>query len=100
MFDPIKLMSMLKKANDFKKKIESELKSISAEGSAGIGMVKIKINGKFEIEKIFIDQDIFNQGDEKFLEDLIKSSANNALKNIKDTLIERIKHTFNKLNVF
>jgi len=99
MFDPIKLMGMLKKANDLKKKVESELKSICAEGSAGNGMVQVKINGKFDVEKVVIDPDIFNQGDERFLEDLVKSSVNDAISKIKNTLIDKIKNMFNTLNV-
>jgi len=99
MFDPIKLMGMLKKANDLKKKIESELQNINVEGSAGNGMVKVTINGKFNVEKVIIDPDIFNQGDERFLEDLVKSSMNNAIAEIKDTLIEKIKNMFSNLNV-
>jgi len=99
MFDPIKLMGMLKKANDLKKKVESELQNIYVEGSAGNGMVKIKINGKFHVEKVAIDPDIFNQGDERFLEDLMKSSINNAISQIKEKLMTKIKDMFNNLNV-
>jgi len=99
MFDPIKLMGMLKKANDLKKKIESELKNISVEGSAGNGMVQVKINGTLDIEKVTIDPDIFNQGDERFLEDLVKSSMNNAMTQIKETLVDKLKNMFSNLNI-
>lgn len=100
MFDPIKLMNMLKKANDFKLKIETELKNIKTNSTAGGDMVKIEMNGQFEVETVTIDQDIFHQKDAKFLEDLVKSSINNATKKIKHLLIEKIKNITNGLNFF
>jgi hypothetical protein len=98
MFDPIRLMNMLKKATDFKQKIEGELKNMQTTGSAGGGIVKIQMNGVFEVEKVFIDPDIFNQKDNKFLEDLIKSSVNDSTKKVKDTLIDKIKDLVGNLN--
>merc|ERR1712100_853886 len=98
MFDPIKLMNMLKKANDLKQKVENELKNITVEGSAGGGMVKIKLNGQFCVESVIIDSDIFQQGDVKFLEDLIKSSVNESTKEIKNSIIEKIKKSFENLS--
>lgn len=100
MFDPIKLMNILKKANGFKQKIEHELKNIQANGSAGGEMVKVRMNGQFFIEDIIIDADIFQQGDTKFLEDLIKSSVNEASSEIKNMLIEKIKKNLENLDFF
>jgi DNA-binding YbaB/EbfC family protein len=100
MIDPMKLMNMLKKANDFKNKIESELKNIKAQGLAGGDIVKIDMNGQFEVENVKIDKDVFNQEDAKFLEDLLVSSINDATKKIKDSLINKVKDMANGLGFF
>lgn len=100
MFDPIKLMNVLKKANSFKQKIDNELKNMRANGTAGGEMVKVIMNGQFFIEDITIDTDIFQQADAKFLEDLIKSSINEASSEIKNMLIEKIKSNLENLDFF
>jgi len=100
MFDPIKLMGMLKKAQDLKQKIENDLKDTIVVGSSGGGMVKISMNGQFEINKIYIDPTIFNKGDICLLEDLIKASVNDSTKKIKDTLIDKMKNLTNNISLF
>lgn len=100
MFDPMKLMNMLKKANDFKSKIESELKNIKSQGTAGGDIVKINMNGQFEVEEVTINKDVFNQEDTKFLEDLIMSCVNDATKKIKQSLIDKVKDMANGLGFF
>lgn len=100
MFDPIKLMNILRKANKFKQKIESELRSIVINESAGEGMIKIQMNGYFEIQTIVIDPDILKEQDINFLEDLIKSSINNATKEIKNVLIDKIKNIVSNISFF
>jgi len=98
MFDPIKLMNILKKANDLKCKIENELKKIYIQNSTGNGIIKIKMNGQFEINEIQIDPDIFYQKDIKFLEDLIKSSINETTYKIKILLINKIKNIIGNIS--
>jgi DNA-binding YbaB/EbfC family protein len=98
MFDPLKLMSMLKKASDLKKNIELQLKKIKTVSSSGEGMVKIQMNGLFEVEKLNIDNDVFNQKDVNFLEDLIKSCTNNCTYEIKNILIDKIKNIADNIN--
>lgn len=100
MIDPMKLMNMLKKANDFKNKIEIELKNIKVQGKSGENIVKILMNGQFEVENVEIDEEIFKQEDGKFLEDLIKSCINDSTKKIKKALIEKIQSLTNGLSFF
>jgi len=100
MIDPMKLMTMLKKANDFKNKIEAELRNIKIQGKSGDNIVKITMNGQFEVENVEIDEDIFKQEDCKFLEDLIKTCINDSTKKIKTTLLEKLQNLTNGLNFF
>lgn len=100
MFDPMKLMNLLKKANDFKNKVEIELKNIKVKGESGEGIVKISMNGQFEIENVNINEEIFKQEDTTFLEDLIKSCVNEATTKIKDSLITKLKEIAGGLSFF
>jgi len=100
MFDPIKLMNMLKKVNNFKNNIESQLKKVKSVSSSGEGMIEIHMNGLFEVEKINIDPDIFYQKDVKFLEDLMQSCINSSTQKVKTTLIDKIKNMANNIDFF
>jgi len=100
MFDPIKLMGMLKKANDFKKNVEEQLRKIDVLSSVGEGLVEIQMNGLFEVKQIKIDKDVFYQKDVNFLEDLIKTGTNDATEKVKNTLIERVKSVASNISFF
>jgi nucleoid-associated protein EbfC len=53
-----------------------------AEGGAGGGMVKVRVNGKFEVLGISLSDEAFRSGDREMLEDLIRAATNQALKRI------------------
>jgi len=100
MIDPIKLMTMLKKANDFKQRIEAELKNVSVSGAAGENMISIDINGMFDVTNVFIHKDVFLHKDVHFLQDLVKSCVNDANNKVKNALMDKVKSLTNKINLF
>ena len=57
------LGDLMRQAEDIKakaEKIQSELNDSCVSGEAGGGMVKITVNGKFEVEKVFIEDPVFD----------------------------------------
>ena len=65
----------MKQAEDIKakaEKIQNELKESCVTGEAGGGMVKITVNGKFEVEKVFLEDSVFEK--KTMLEDLVTAA--------------------------
>lgn len=59
-------------------KVQEEIANSEYEGSAGGGMIKVKINGKGEVISLKIDPSLIDPSDPAMLEDLIVASFNNA----------------------
>lgn len=90
MFDPKKLIDMLKNAGEMQKNMAEKLKNNKAEGEAGGGMVKVVMNGHFEVESISIDPSLLTE-DKTFIEDLIKAAVNGASGQLRASMADQIK---------
>jgi nucleoid-associated protein EbfC len=90
MFDPRKLMDMVKNAGEMQKNMAEKLKAQKAHGEAGGGMVKVVMNGHFEVESIAIDENLLKE-DKAFVEDVIKSSINDATGQLRNHLADYLK---------
>jgi nucleoid-associated protein EbfC len=79
MFD---MMKMLGKMNELKTKMaeaQERLADIVAEGEAGGGMVRAKVNGKKQVISLEIDKDLARPEDLEMLQDLTVAALNKAL---------------------
>ncbi|MFV0625967.1 MAG: YbaB/EbfC family nucleoid-associated protein [Alphaproteobacteria bacterium] len=70
----LNIQSIMKQAQAMQKKMEST----EIDGSSAGGMVKIKINGKFDMKKIEIDKSLVSADEVDVLEDLIIAAFNDA----------------------
>jgi len=73
------LMRNLPKIQEEMGKMQERLGQITAEGDAGAGMVKVKVNGRLEVLSVVLTEDAMKGGDREMLETLIKVAANQAL---------------------
>ena len=80
------LMGNKSKIQDEMQKFQATIPTITAEGTAGGGMVTVKANGKMEILSCKISEDALKLNDREMLEDLVIASANQALAKVRDTL--------------
>ncbi len=74
--------NMQKMLADFQKNLEkamSELEAMSVVGEAGGGMVKVTANGKREILKIDVEEELIRSQDKQMIQDLVAAAVNNAL---------------------
>ena len=81
------MMGMLGKVKDLQAKMkeaQESLGSITETGEAGAGMVKATVNGKKQLLKIEIDEDLIKPEDREVLQDLIVAATNKAMENIED----------------
>ncbi|MCA9507610.1 MAG: YbaB/EbfC family nucleoid-associated protein [Myxococcales bacterium] len=90
MFDPKKIFDMLKNAGEMQKNMSEKLKTNKATGEAGAGMVKVVMNGHFEIESIDIDNALMSE-DKNFIQDVIKSAINDASTQILAQMTDHLK---------
>lgn len=90
MFDPKKIFDMVKNAGEMQKNLAEKLKMQTAEGEAAGGMVKVVMNGHFEVESIKIDDALFTE-EKVFVEDVIKAAMNDAASKLRASLADHIK---------
>ena len=75
------IQGLMKQAQIMQKKMEEEQAKLAleeVEGTSGGGMVKLVLNGKFEMKKINIDKSLIDPEDGEVIEDLIVAAFNDA----------------------
>ncbi len=72
---------MMKQAQQMQAKmaeIQDALAQKEVEGTSGGGMVTVKMNGQQEVLSVRIDPEVFKEGDQEMLEDLVVAAVNEA----------------------
>src|SRR5262249_33544333 len=69
-------------------RLQQRLGQITAEGDAGGGMVKVKVNGKQEVLGCTLSEEALRGGDRELLEDLIAGAVNQALQRVRQLVAE------------
>jgi nucleoid-associated protein EbfC len=75
------LMKMMKQAQEMQgrmQKLQEELAGLEVEGQSGAGLVKVKINGKFDARGLKIDPNLMKPEEAEILEDLIVAAFQDA----------------------
>jgi DNA-binding YbaB/EbfC family protein len=80
------LMKALPKMQEEMAKLQARIAQITAEGDAGGGMVKAKVNGHLEIVSCIISDEAMK--DKELLEDLVRAAVNQALQKAKQLVGE------------
>ena len=79
--------NLMKKAQQMQadmEKAQQELANLKVTGQAGGDMIKIVMTGEHNIQRITIEDELF-QGDKEMLEDLLAAAMNDAVRQIKVT---------------
>ncbi|MEP3275502.1 MAG: YbaB/EbfC family nucleoid-associated protein [Stappiaceae bacterium] len=74
-------MKMMKQAKQLQEKmgsLQEEISEIEVEGTAGGGLVTVKLSGKGTMSGLSIDPSLFKEDDAEILEDLIMAAHNDA----------------------
>src|ERR1022692_3653918 len=82
------LMKNLPKMQEEMAKLQARMALITAEGDAGGGMVKTKVNGHMEVLACVISDEAMKTGDKELLEDLIRAAVNQAMQKAKQAVAE------------
>ncbi|MBR5867491.1 MAG: YbaB/EbfC family nucleoid-associated protein [Spirochaetaceae bacterium] len=93
---------MLKNAQSIKEqlaKVQEELEDLTATGSSGGSIVKVTMNGKFEIQSVYLDPIAVDPRDVPMLQDLIVAASRDAMSKVKEQLEARLGPMMGGLNI-
>ena len=91
MRDIMGLMSKAKEMQEKMQAMQAEMETLTAEGTAGGGMVTVTLNGKGTMQGLKIDPSMFKEDDVEILEDLILAAHNDAKGKIEATIAEKTR---------
>jgi hypothetical protein len=77
------VMRNLPKIKEEMERLQQNLGQLTAEGDAGAGMVRVRVNGKNEVLGVRISEDMLKPEDREMLEDLIRAATNQALDKVR-----------------
>ena len=80
------LMKNLPKMQEEMGKLQGRIAQVTAEGDAGGGMVKAKVNGHMEVIACVISDEAMK--DKELLEDLVRAAINQAMQKAKHAVAE------------
>jgi hypothetical protein len=69
-------------------KFQGKVGSLTAEGDAGGGMVKVKVNGHMEVLRCEVSDELLKMNDREMLEDLIRGAVNVAIQKVRQLVAE------------
>lgn len=81
------MFNMLGKVKEMQAKLQEAqegLANITAEGEAGGGMVKAVVNGKRQVVKIDVDDELIVPADKEMMQDLIVAAINKAMNDVEE----------------
>ena len=86
------IMGLMNKAKEMQEKMQAmqaEIETMTADGTAGGGMVTVTLNGKGQMQAIKIDPSVFSEDDVEILEDLVIAAHGDAKTKIEQLAQEK-----------
>ena len=87
-------MGLMKQAAQLQSKmqaLQAELDTIEVEGTAGGGMVVVKLSAKGELKGVAIDDSLMQSSEKEILEDLLVAAHAEARRKAESVLQEKMK---------
>ena len=97
--NPIDILKNANKIQEEAQKFQERMKDIVAEGSSGGGIVRVTINGQFNMISITIDPLAVDPRDIPMLQDLIIAAHTNAVELLQEKLKDQGAALANGLNI-
>src|SRR5213078_1076430 len=86
------LIKQIPKIREEMDKLQQRLSQITAEGTAGAGMVTVKANGKMEVLSCVLSDELMALNDREMVEDLIRAATNQALERVRKLVGEETRN--------
>lgn len=102
-----KIMEQAQKMQSNIQKAQEEIIALTVVGEAGGGMVKIKMNGRHDVLRVFVAPHLVGQGEEgnagevdkAMLEDLIAAAVNDAVRKVEKASRDKMTGLMSGLNL-
>ena len=82
------LMQALPRIQEEVGKLQQRMGQLVAEGDAGAGMVKVRVNGRYEVLAVQLTDEALKDNDREMLEDLIKAATNQAVNKVRQLVAD------------
>ena len=89
MRDIMGMMGKVKEMQAKREKMQADIAALEVEGTAGGGLVTVKMNGKGEMLGLKLDPSLFKEDDVEILEDLILAAHNDAKVKVETVMKEK-----------
>ncbi len=93
------IMKQAKKMQEQMGKLQQELETKTIEAQAGGGMVRVVVNGKFEIVSLKIEKDVVNPEDIEMLQDLVSAAVNEGIRKAQEMAASEMAKITGGLNI-
>lgn len=97
--NPFDMMKNLGNMKENLEKAQESLGQLVATGSSGGNMVKVSINGKFELVDIQLDPICVDNRDIPMLQDLIKAAHHDAMDKMQDLIRQNAGSMLGGMNI-
>ena len=94
-----KMMQQVMRAQAELEKAQAEAATLTAEATAGGGVVSVVANGEGVIESVKIDPSVVDPDDVEMLEDLIIAAANEAIRAAQELTAAKMSAITSGLNI-
>jgi len=92
-------MKQAKKMQERMANMQKELETKTVEAQAGGGMVRVVVNGKFEIVSLKIEKEVVNPEDIEMLQDLIAAAVNEGVRKAQEMASSEMAKITGGLNI-
>ena len=93
------MQQMLKQVQKFQEQLQKQLDELEVEGSAGGGMVTVKMNGQKQLSEVHIEPELLASHDLEMLQDLILVAVNDATQKVDEQLVSQMGNLSGGLNI-
>jgi len=92
-------MKQAKKMQERMANLQKELETKTVEAQAGGGMVRVVVNGKYEIVSLKIEKEVVNPEDIEMLQDLIAAAVNEGIRKSQEMASSEMSKITGGLNI-
>lgn len=78
--------------------VQQEIAQLEVHGESGAGMVKVTMNGRYEVKRVTIDPSLLSENKE-VLEDLLAAACNDTVRKVEQTQAEKMSQLTGGLNL-
>lgn len=89
-FNPKQLQEMLAQAKQQAETLQEKMRETVVEGTAGGGVVTVRMNGQKHVMRVTIDPETAKSGDVEMLQDLIVAAMNDAGRKVDEAMQSRL----------